>query len=45
VIKQNYVPEFNILVSNPSLIKSLGWSPKIGIQELAEIMMGTKKLQ
>jgi GDPmannose 4,6-dehydratase len=29
VIKNNYHPEYNILVSDPSLIKSIGWFPRV----------------
>jgi GDPmannose 4,6-dehydratase len=39
-LKDNFVPEFNILVSNPSLIKSLGWKQKVSFHQLADIMMG-----
>jgi len=34
-----YIPEYQILVSDPALIKSLGWSPKINFYHLADIMM------
>jgi GDPmannose 4,6-dehydratase len=36
---ENFEPEYQILVSNPALIKSLGWQPKVDIEDLAEIMM------
>ena len=39
IIKKNYAPEYRVLVSNPALIKSLGWQPKFGIADLAEMMM------
>jgi GDPmannose 4,6-dehydratase len=39
VIKGDYTPEYQILVSNPVLIKSLGWEPKTIIEHLAEMMM------
>jgi GDPmannose 4,6-dehydratase len=39
LLKDNYTPEFNILVSNPSLIKSLGWKQKVNFHQLADIMM------
>jgi hypothetical protein len=39
VLKDNFIPEFSTLVSNPSVIKSLGWEPKIGFHQLADIMM------
>lgn len=38
-IKENFASEYKILVSNPALIKSLGWQPENGIKELAEMMM------
>jgi len=38
-INQNFKPEYEILVSNPSLIKSLGWIPKVDIAQLAEMML------
>lgn len=36
----NFIREYNILVSDPGLIMSLGWRPKVGIAELAKMMMG-----
>jgi GDPmannose 4,6-dehydratase len=39
IIKKNYAPEYRVLVSNPALMNSLGWQPKLGIADLAEIMM------
>lgn len=38
-IKENFKPEYNILVSNPARIKSLGWQPKLNISGLAKMMM------
>lgn len=38
-IKQGYVPEYKILVSNPKLIKSLGWEPSVDFYQLADLMM------
>ncbi|MFN0140716.1 MAG: GDP-mannose 4,6-dehydratase [Pyrinomonadaceae bacterium] len=38
-IRDNFRPEYKILVSNPALIRSLGWRPKVGIKELARMMM------
>jgi GDPmannose 4,6-dehydratase len=34
----DYMPEYKILVSDPTLIKSLGWLPKTDFHELANIM-------
>lgn len=39
-IKPNFEREYDILVSDPSLIISLGWRPKVDINELAKMMMG-----
>jgi GDPmannose 4,6-dehydratase len=39
-LKEGFKPEYRILVSNPGLIKSLGWQPKIDINGLAKLMMG-----
>jgi GDPmannose 4,6-dehydratase len=38
-INTNFQPEYDILVSNPTLIKSLGWQPNISIDELARLMV------
>ena len=35
---EDFVPEYKILVSDPSTIFSLGWQPKITIEELAKMM-------
>ena len=43
VSKENFVPEFDILVSNPKLIKSLRWKPKVNFHQLADIMMSASK--
>jgi GDPmannose 4,6-dehydratase len=39
IIKNNFIPGYDTLVSDPNLIKSLGWKPVLGIKELADIMM------
>jgi GDPmannose 4,6-dehydratase len=39
-IETDYLPEYNILVSDPTLIKSIGWMPKTNLYNLAKIMMG-----
>lgn len=41
-ISDDYVPEYNILVSDPQILKDLGWRPKIGFGALVEKMMGDK---
>jgi GDPmannose 4,6-dehydratase len=39
LIKSDFQSEYEILVSNPALIKSIGWQPKTSIEELAKIML------
>ena len=39
VQKTGFVPEYNVLVSNPSRIHSLGWQPRVDFEALAEMMM------
>ena len=41
-LKEGFVAEYPRLVSDPSTIRSLGWSPKVGLAELAKMMMGSK---
>lgn len=41
VIKEDFVPDYNILVSNPSLIKSIGYNPKTDFHKLANIMLNS----
>lgn len=38
-IKSNFQAEYEILVSNPVLIKSIGWEPKTSIEDLAKMML------
>lgn len=38
-INENFKAEYRILVSNPALIESLGWRPKLDIKDLARLMM------
>ena len=38
-INKNFKPEYEILVSNPSLIMSLGWTPNVDISQLADMML------
>ena len=38
-IRENFVPEYSRLVSDPATIRSLGWSPRTGLPELARLMM------
>lgn len=39
VIDDDFVSEYEVLVSNPSTILSLGWQPKVSIEELAKMMI------
>lgn len=36
---QGFVPDFKLLVSDPSTVKSLGWKPQIDIKSLAKLML------
>lgn len=38
-VADGFQPEYKVLVSNPRLIKSLGWEPRVGFEELADMMM------
>lgn len=38
-LKEGFSAEYRILVSNPVLIKSLGWQPRTSIRALAQMMM------
>jgi GDPmannose 4,6-dehydratase len=40
VVKSNFTAEYEMLVSNPRLIKALGWEQKVNIHQLADMMMG-----
>jgi GDP-D-mannose dehydratase len=39
VIKQSYAPEYKISVSDPRLIKSIGWKPVVDFYQLANMML------
>ena len=39
---KNFNAEYKTLISNPSLIKSIGWEPKVNFHQLADMMMGEK---
>ncbi len=39
LIKEDYTPEYNILVSDPKLIMSTGWKPGIDFYSLADLML------
>ena len=42
VIQENYKSEYDILVSDPSRIMKIGWRPRVGFKELADIMLENK---
>lgn len=39
ILNPDCKPEYEILVSNPALIKSFGWAPKINFSQLADMML------
>ena len=39
ILKNDFNPEYKMLVSDPSIIHSLGWSPKVSFNEMAKMMM------
>jgi GDPmannose 4,6-dehydratase len=39
LIKQDYIPNYITLVSDPKLINTLGWQPKVNFTQLAKMMM------
>ncbi len=39
IIKKGFTPEYKILVSDPALLKSIGWSPKVDFHNLVDLMM------
>jgi len=42
IIKKDYSPEYQILVSDPTILKSMGWRPLINFYQLADIMLADK---
>lgn len=40
-IKPNFVSEYDVLVSDNTLLKSIGWAPRVSISQLVEIMRGS----
>jgi GDPmannose 4,6-dehydratase len=45
VVKNDFTPEYKQLVSNPSLIKSLGFSPAVSFESLAKMMVNGDSFQ
>ena len=39
IINPNYRAEYEILISNPTLLLSLAWKPKVGFHQLADMML------
>lgn len=39
ILNSSFIPEYKILVSNPSLIQSLGWIHKTDLNQLVDIMV------
>ena len=39
-VKEKFTPDYRILVSDPKTIKSLGWKPKIDLNQLGKMMVG-----
>ena len=38
-VRDEFIPEYKRLVSDPTTINSLGWTPTVGLQDLAEMMI------
>ena len=38
IINNNYIPEYSILVSDPKLLLSIGWKPRVDFKKLALLM-------
>jgi GDPmannose 4,6-dehydratase len=41
-IREGFTPEYKCLVSNPRTINSMGWSPSVGFEELAKMMVAAR---
>lgn len=41
VLKEGFVSDYDILVSNPALLNSIGYKPKTDFYKLADIMLGS----
>lgn len=39
IADKNFVPQYRCLVSDPTLIRSLGWKPSVDFKQLAQMMM------
>jgi GDPmannose 4,6-dehydratase len=38
-LQESFIPEYKILVSDPSVINSIGWQPKISFENLCDMML------
>ena len=38
-LRPGFMQKYSLLLSDPTLIKRMGWNPKVGIEELARIMV------
>lgn len=38
-VESGFQPEYRVLVSDPNLIKSIGWNPRVDFEKLADMMM------
>ena len=44
VLRDDYIPEYDILLSDPTLLYSLAWAPKVDFYQLADLMMNENNL-
>jgi GDP-D-mannose dehydratase len=42
VIQDGFVSDYEMIVSNPSVMINLGWKPKVNFYQLTEIMVETR---
>ena len=42
ITNHDFIPDYKILVSNPELIRSIGWQPKVDFYKLVDITMETQ---
>jgi GDPmannose 4,6-dehydratase len=43
IIQNHFTPEYHTLISNPALLKSLGWKAEVDIYQLADMMISGAK--
>jgi len=39
ILQDDFIPEYQVLVSNPKLLMSLGWQPRVEFNQLANLMI------